>query len=107
MCVYGLSLTLRILYLTQLSTAQKDDFVAEEREACDIACTITSESCVHESNLDSDLKRTIADSLQDMVPATGTTLEGMLGLTATEQPSEKTHIPWYAPEGLKRQQNGV
>lgn len=102
MCVCGLSLTLGILYLTQLSTAQKDNFAVAEQEACDIACTIASESCVHESDLDSDLKHTIADSLQDMVPVTDTTLEGMLGLTATEQLSEKTHIPWYAPEGLKR-----
>jgi exonuclease V len=101
MHVRGLSPTLEIVYRAQSKRSKKDDFAEAEREARDIARAITSS--IRESDHDPDLERAIAESLRDMVPATDADVGGNAQASsprATEQPSEKTHVHWYAPEGV-------
>lgn len=100
----GLSPTLEIVYRTQPKPSKKDDFAEAEREARDIARALASS--MRESDHDPDLERAIAESLRDMVPTTDADVGGNAQASspqATEQPSEKTHVPWYAPEGVTEQ----
>jgi exonuclease V len=105
MHVRGLSPTLEIVYRTQPKrSSKKDDFAEAEREARDVARAIASS--MHESGHDPDLERAIAESLRDMVPTTDADVGGNAQASSprvTEQPSEKTHAPWYAPERVTEQ----
>lgn len=104
MHVRGLSPTLEIVYRTQLKRGKLDDFAAADREARDLARAIASS--MNEGDHDPDLERAIAESLRDMVPAPDADDGGGTRSSsprATERPSDKTHVSWYACDGMAAQ----
>ncbi|KAH9033047.1 exonuclease V a 5' deoxyribonuclease-domain-containing protein [Lactarius hengduanensis] len=106
MHVRGLSRTLEIVYRTQPKRGTRNDFATADREARDIARAIASS--IRDDNHDPDLERAIAESLRDIAPATDIPAapadDGKNAQPssprAMERPSDKTRVPWYAPEGV-------